>query len=74
MAGAVISDLICGNQTALKYWEIIADNRSNGRRTAGLGLSRGSTKRPDFADVQPSRRSSLRCQTRVVTIEPEGKN
>jgi len=45
MAGAVISDWLA----ALKYWEIIADNRSKRRRTAGLGLSRGSTKRPDFA-------------------------
>ena len=35
---------------------------------AGLGLSRGSTKRPDLADVQLSLRSGLSCQTRVVTL------
>ncbi|PYL23604.1 MAG: hypothetical protein DMF44_07615 [Verrucomicrobia bacterium] len=36
-----------------------------------LVLSRGSTKCPDFADLQPSPRSGLSYQTLIVTIEPK---
>jgi len=54
---------------AMTNWENHRRQSQQSRLELGLGVSRGSTKCPDFADLQPNPRSGLSYQTRVVTIE-----